>query len=86
MWRVGFAPLTTTAGASLAGEIDAAFAKAAAAATQVTPSLEAAVTEADGRPKVEALVQALNDTRHMLADRVAPAIGVPVGFNSTDGD
>ena len=86
LWRVGFAPLTTTAGASLAGEIDAAFAKAAAAATQVTPSLEAAVTEADGRPKVEALVQALNDTRHMLADRVAPAIGVPVGFNSTDGD
>lgn len=86
LWRSGFASLTSAAEASLADAIDAAFATAASAATRVTPSLEAAVTDADGRKAVEALVQALNDTRHLLADRVAPAIGVPVGFNSTDGD
>jgi predicted lipoprotein len=86
LWRVGFAPLANAAKPGLAGGIDTAFTTATTAAAQVTPSLEAAVANAEGRSKVEALVQALNDTRHMLADRVAPAIGVPVGFNSTDGD
>jgi hypothetical protein len=86
LWQAGFRALTAAQDAELARKVDAAFAAAAQAAARVAPGLEAAVAAPQGRPAVEALLQALGAVRRLLSDRVAPAIGVPVGFNATDGD
>jgi hypothetical protein len=84
--RDAFAGLMAAADAGLARAVDQGFAEADAAAARIAPDLEAAVAEADGRAAVEDTIRALGALRRLLAERGAPALGLPVGFNSMDGD
>lgn len=83
-WATGFAPLLTGAQAALARQANNAFDQAEAAAARIAPSLEAAVTQ--DRAAVEQLLRALGPLRRLIAERVSAALGLPVGFNSMDGD
>lgn len=83
-WEVGFAPMLTGAHAALAREVTNGFTEAEAAASRITPSLEVAVTQ--NRAPVEELLRLLGPLRRLIADRVAAALDLPVGFNSMDGD
>ncbi|MBR0649276.1 imelysin family protein [Roseomonas terrae] len=85
-WTVTFAPMTEAADPALAREVADLYAEAVAAAGRIAPSLEVAVTTPDGRAAVEDLLRPLGTLRRLLAERVAPAIGLPLGFNSMDGD
>lgn len=49
------------------------------------PSL-ASVADPQGRLRVEALQQSVNDIRQQVAQNLGPALGVAAGFNSLDGD
>ncbi len=84
--RLGFDPLLRAADPELAREIAGGFAEAAAAGAAIMPGLEEAVGQPAGRAAVEALLQPLGKLRRLLTERAAPAIGIPVGFNSMDGD
>lgn len=86
LWRIGFAPLPPPAKASLAAEAEGAFAAAEAAAARIAPSLERAVTQPQGRAAIEALLREIGTTRRLLAEQAAPALELPIGFNSMDGD
>lgn len=85
-WTVAFAPMLVAADAALARQVADLYAQSVAAAGRIAPSLEVAVTRADGRATVEALLRPLGTLRRLLAERVAAAIGLPLGFNSMDGD
>lgn len=85
-WTVTFAPVLAAADAALARQVADLYAQSVAAAARIAPSLEVAVTRADGRAAVEALLRPLGTLRRLLAERVAAAIGLPLGFNSMDGD
>ncbi|HEY4250623.1 MAG TPA: imelysin family protein [Roseomonas sp.] len=84
--RTAFAGLLAASDAALARAVDQGFAELQAAAQRIAPSLEAAVATADGRSAVEDTIRALGALRRLLAERGAPALGLPVGFNSMDGD
>ncbi|NKC31231.1 imelysin family protein [Falsiroseomonas selenitidurans] len=86
LWRTGFAPLVAAQDAPLAAQVAQGYAAAEAAAAAIAPSLEKAVVQPAGRAAVEALLLASGQARRLLTERVAPAIGLPVGFNSMDGD
>jgi hypothetical protein len=79
-------PLLRAADPALAHEARDGMAEALRRAGAVTPSLEAAVTTPQGRAAVEELLRAIGTQRRRLTERVAPAIGLPVGFNAMDGD
>lgn len=70
----------------LAGEIRQRFAAAIAAAEAVRGPLETAVGDAQRRPAVEKLRRDALALKRVLADRLAPALGLPLGFNALDGD
>lgn len=86
LWEAAFAPLLAAANPTLARQVAEGFASAATAAGRIAPSLEAAVTEPGGRAAVEALLRAFGPLRRLLGERAAPALGLPMGFNSMDGD
>ena len=85
-WTVTFAPVLVAADAALARQVADLYAQSVGAAARIAPSLEVAVTRPDGRVAVEALLRPLGTLRRLLAERVAAAIGLPLGFNSMDGD
>lgn len=84
--RIAFAGMLGAADAALARAVDQGFADARAAAQRIAPDLESAVAAANGRSAVEDTIRALGALRRLLAERGAPALGLPVGFNSMDGD
>lgn len=84
--RTGFDPILRAATPRLAGTVLDGFAAADLAAGKISPGLEAAVADPAGRSAVEALLRALGEQRRLLTERVAPALGIPAGFNAMDGD
>ncbi len=84
--RTGFDPILRAANPRLAATVLDGFATADLAAGKIAPGLEAAVADPAGRQSVEALLRALGDQRRLLTERVAPALGIPAGFNAMDGD
>jgi predicted lipoprotein len=48
--------------------------------------MDAAVTDAEGRKKVGALLVAVNQLVDALKQKAAPAMGISLGFNEMDGD
>lgn len=63
-----------------------AFAQTLATAEGIGGSLEAGVTSAGPRRELEKLSREAKALKMLLAQRLAPALGVPVGFNALDGD
>ncbi len=63
-----------------------AFAQTLATANGIDGSLEAGVAAAGPRRAFETLSRETKALKALLAQRLAPALGVPVGFNALDGD
>jgi predicted lipoprotein len=82
----GFASLLGADQAALKTEITAAFDAALAAADAAPEPLDTAVTDAEGRKKVGAMLIAINHVRDIMKQKVPPAIGISIGFNELDGD
>jgi predicted lipoprotein len=72
--------------AALRAEIARRFAAAVATAEEVKGPLETAVADPARRPAVEKLRREAAALKRLLADRLAPALGLPLGFNALDGD
>jgi len=72
--------------AALRAEIPQRFASAVAAADAVRGPLETAVGDVARRPAVEKLRREATALKRVLADKLAPALGLPLGFNALDGD
>jgi predicted lipoprotein len=82
----GFATLIPPDRAALKDEIARAFEATIAAAAAVPEPLDAAVTDPEKRKTVDTLLAAANALRDLMTQKVPPAIGLTVGFNSMDGD
>lgn len=82
----GFATLLPADKASLKDDIAKAFDATSAAAAAVPEPLDAAVTDPEKRKSVATLLAAANALRDLMTQKVPPAIGLTVGFNSMDGD
>lgn len=67
-------------------EVAAAFDRAIARAEALDDPTLSGVADPQGRFRVEALQQDINDIRTLLAQTVGPALGIAAGFNSLDGD
>lgn len=72
--------------ATLRGEIAQGFDAAIASANAVAVPLEKAVADAGARPQVEKLRRDASTLKRLLAEKMAPALGLPLGFNALDGD
>lgn len=70
----------------LADLMQRAFAQTRATADGIDGPLSAGVRDPRVRDQLETLVVEVLAVRALLATRVAPALGVPAGFNSLDGD
>jgi predicted lipoprotein len=82
----GFSTLLGSDQAALKDEIAKAFDTALAAVDAAPEPLDKAVTDAEGRKKVGALLIAVNHLRDVLNQKVPAAIGISLGFNEMDGD
>lgn len=78
-------PATADADA-LDRQIAEGFASVFPALAAVPLPLAAAVGDPTVRPKVEALLADIKKVRDLVGQRLAPAIGLGVGFNGLDGD
>jgi len=66
--------------------IRAQFERTKAALAAVDLPLDQAVSDPTARPRVEALLQEVQQLRLLVVERLAPAIGISLGFNALDGD
>lgn len=67
-------------------DIAAAFDHALDLADKLDDPVFAGVATPQGRFRVEALKQSIEDIRTILAEQLGPQLGVAAGFNSLDGD
>ncbi|MGY4801504.1 imelysin family protein [Teichococcus aerofrigidensis] len=87
MYRAGFAQTLEGAGeGELATLLGRAFDQVMASAEALPLPLEEAIGDAARRPAVERLRQEAVALKALLAQRLAPALGIPLGFNALDGD
>ncbi|HVT51675.1 MAG TPA: imelysin family protein [Dongiaceae bacterium] len=82
----GFATLLPPDQAALKEEIGKAFDTTMAAAAAVPEPLDVAVADPAKRKSVDTLLEAANALRALMTQKVPPALGLTVGFNSMDGD
>ncbi|PWR17971.1 imelysin family protein [Zavarzinia compransoris] len=86
LWRSGMGDVVKARDAVLAAKVDKALADLVAAAAAIEGPLDKALTDAGQRPRLVALVADAGAAKALLANEVAPALGIPVGFNALDGD
>lgn len=84
LYRLAFAPQIDDA--ALAADVAAGFDAAFARLDAIDRPLAEAVAEPRERGKIEALRAALSQLKADIAGRLAPALGLTLGFNSLDGD
>ena len=70
----------------VAADLDGAFDKAIARARTLDDPSLAGVADPQGRFRIEALQQSINDVRAIAATELGPTLGISAGFNSLDGD
>ncbi len=70
----------------IAEDLSQAFDKAIARAQSLDDPALAGVAIPQGRLRVEALQQSINDIRAIVATDLGPTLGINAGFNSLDGD
>ncbi|WP_191062474.1 imelysin family protein [Geminicoccus harenae] len=73
-------------GPALDTMIRAQFGRVQAALAAIDLPLDQAVSDPAARPKVEALLTEVQQLRLLVVERLAPAIGISLGFNALDGD
>lgn len=86
LWRAGMSDLVRQRDAALAAEVDAALDKAVRDAAAIIAPLDTAIADPVRRPAVEAVVADALAAKTLIANRLAPALGIPLGFNALDGD
>ena len=86
LWRAGMADVVRQRDAALAAAVDKALADLVASAGAIEPPLDKALTDEAERPKVGKLLADAAAAKALLANQVAPALGIPLGFNALDGD
>ncbi|MDD3517536.1 MAG: imelysin family protein [Chromatiales bacterium] len=77
---------TTAGDTALDDLLRRAFKQTRATAQSIGMPLERAVADPAERRKVEKLAREAAALKALLAQRLAPALGIPVGFNALDGD
>jgi hypothetical protein len=82
----GFQALMPAGSEALKTETAKAFDAAIAAAKAAPEPLDAAVTDPDGRKKIDTLLAAVNELTGLLKNQVPQAVGITLGFNELDGD
>lgn len=70
----------------IAADLDDAFAAAIDRAQSLDDPAFAGVATPQGRFRVEALQQSINDIRAIASTELGPTLGINAGFNSLDGD
>lgn len=70
----------------IAADLDASFARAIDRAQALEDPAFAGVADPQGRFRVEALQQSIDDIRAITATQLGPTLGISAGFNSLDGD
>lgn len=70
----------------LVGDLTVAFDRVDQAAARIEDPVFSGVSDVQGRLRVEALQQRINEARALIAERLGPELGVSAGFNSLDGD
>lgn len=83
-YRLAFA--TRLSDPSLDQRIETAFTRSLAAAADITLPLAQAVASAEQRPTVLALRQQASALKALIGQQLPQATGIPLGFNSLDGD
>ena len=82
----GLGNLTSVADPKLDRLMQKAFRLTLATAESLGGPVENAAADAALRPKAEKLAKQVRALRQIVRDRLAPALGLAVGFNSLDGD
>ena len=82
----GLGDLTAVADPKLDGLMQKAFRLTLATVESLGGPVENAAADAALRPPVEKLAKQVRALRQIVRDRLAPALGLAVGFNSLDGD
>ncbi len=67
-------------------QLRAALHEATRRLAEVPAPLDVAVADAGLRPEIEAATEAVKTVRQLMANQVAAAAGLSIGFNATDGD
>ncbi|WP_170400671.1 imelysin family protein [Ruegeria arenilitoris] len=70
----------------IAADLDGAFDKAITRAQALDDPALAGVADPQGRFRIEALQQSINDIRAIASTELGPTLGISAGFNSLDGD
>ncbi|MEM6659272.1 MAG: imelysin family protein [Pseudomonadota bacterium] len=70
----------------IAGDLEIAFARTLESNKALVDPMFAGVATPQGRFRVEALQQSINDIRTIAATELGPTLGINAGFNSLDGD
>ena len=78
--------LASAGGAALDQAIRQRLAQLFALLDGIQGPLAVAIKQPAERPKVEQLLAELKALRRTLRNELAPAIGLVIGFNATDGD
>lgn len=87
LYDKAFAPALAAAGeTALQDLLDRAFAQLGASAEAMPLPLEAALGDPARREAVAVVQRESAALKALLAQRLAPALGVPLGFNALDGD
>ncbi len=70
----------------IAADLDDGFARAIDRAQSLDDPTLSGVAAPQGRIRIEALQQSINDIRAIAATELGPTLGISAGFNSLDGD
>ncbi len=70
----------------IAADLNAAFDRSIDNAQTLDDPAFAGVADPQGRFRIEALQQSINDIRTIAATELGPTLGISAGFNSLDGD
>lgn len=84
LYDLGFAPRIDDAG--LRDRIAAAFGRALEGLAEIDRPLAAAVRDPEARARLEALAANVRELKRLVAGDLAGTLGLPLGFNSLDGD
>ncbi|MES0863110.1 imelysin family protein [Ruegeria sp. SCPT10] len=70
----------------ITADLETAFNRAIESARSIDDPALAGVADPQGRFRIEALQQSINDIRQIAATELGPTLGISAGFNSLDGD
>ena len=86
LWDSGMSAVARQRDGELAALIDKALAATIVTAAEIKAPLGEALADPVQRPAVEKLIAEAVALKAIIAQRLAPVLGIPLGFNALDGD